>query len=208
MAEPRPLPTPEVMMEAMDWAGQFLTGLMNDWPDHPYQYSGGMVDGVNVNCFPPEPGGDAAADKRRGRAVANLCWALASDEALIVEFNSHDGLWMMTNMGVFFNSMDYLYRPVSYTPSRTKVDSDGKVRLILCHDDPGYHNWVDTQGFQRGNLTYRNLMSQARAVFRTEVVKRSQLESALPADSARVSPEERLRQMRERFDGIRQRFRQ
>ena len=206
MAEPRPIPTPEVMMEAMDWAGQFLTGLMHDWPDHPYHYSGGMVDGVNVNSFPPEPGGDATADKRRGRAVANLCWALAPDEALVVEFNSHDGLWMMTNMGVFFNSMDYLYRPVSYTPSRTKVDGDGKVRLILCHDDPGYHNWVDTQGFERGNLTYRNLMSQARAVFRTEVVKRSQLEEALPKDTARVSPDERLRQMRERLDGIRQRF--
>jgi hypothetical protein len=55
-------------------------------------------------------------------------------------------------------------------------------------------------------VTYRNLLSQAQTVFRTEVVKRSQLESALPADTARVTQDERLRQMRERFDGIRQRF--
>jgi hypothetical protein len=206
MAEPRPVPTPQVMMDAMEWAGRFLTGLMNDWPDHPYNYSGGVVDGVNVNSFPGQAQGDAASDKRRGRAVANLCWQLAPDEALIVEFNSHGGLWMMTNMGVFFNSMDYLYRPVSYTPSRTKVDSDGRVRLLLCHDDPGYHNWMDTQGFERGNVTYRNLLSEAQTDFRTEVVKRSQLEHALPADTARVSHDERLRQMRERFDGIRQRF--
>ncbi len=206
MAEPRPVPTPEVMMEAMDWAGRFVTGLMNDWPDHPYNYSGGMVDWVNVNRFPGQAQGDAAADRRRGRAVANLCWRLAADEALVIEFNSHDGLWMMTNMGVFFNSMDYLYRQVSYTPSRAKVDGDGRVRLILCHDDPGYHNWLDTQGFERGNVTYRNLLSEAQTVFRTEVVKRSQLERALPAETARVSPDERLRQMRERFDGIRQRF--
>ena len=27
-------------------------------------------------------------------------------------------------MGVFWNSMDYLYRPVRYTPTRTAVDSD------------------------------------------------------------------------------------
>ena len=206
MAEPRPMPTPAVMMEAMDWAGRFLTGLMNDWPDHPYQYSGGMVDGVNVNSFPGHAQGDAVSDQRRGRAVANMCWQLAADEALIIEFNSHDGLWMMTNMGAFFNSMDFLYRPVSYTPSRTKVDSDGKVRLILCADDPGYHNWMDTQGFERGNVTYRNLLSQAQTSFRTEVVKRSRLESALPAGTARVTPEERLRQMKERFDGIRQRY--
>ena len=79
-----------------------------------------------------------------------MCWELAADEALIIEFDSHDGFWMLSNNGVFFNSMDYLYRPVSYTPSRTEVDSDGKVRLILCHDDPGYHNWLDTQGFVLG----------------------------------------------------------
>jgi hypothetical protein len=135
-----------------------------------------------------------------------MCWQLAADEALIIEFDSHDGFWMMTNMGVFFNSMDYLYRPVSYTPSRTKVDSDGKIRLILCQEDPGLHNWMDTQGFSRGNVTYRNLMSEAQTVFRTEVVKRSQLAAALPADTARVTPEERVGQMRERFNGIRQRF--
>ncbi len=112
----------------------------------------------------------------------------------------------MTNMGVFFNSMDYLYRPVSYTPSRTKVDGDGKVRLILCHDDPGYHNWLDSQGFERGNVTYRNLMSEVQTTLRTQVVKRSQLAAALPPDTAKVTHEERIRQMRERFDGIRRRY--
>ena len=135
-----------------------------------------------------------------------MCWQLAADEALIVEFDSHDGFWMMTNAGVFFNSMDYLYRPVSYTPGRTKIDGDGKIRLILCADDPGYHNWLDTQGFERGNLTYRNLMSDAQTSFRTRVVKRAQLAQALPADTVTVSAEQRVRQMHERFDGVRLRY--
>jgi hypothetical protein len=113
---------------------------------------------------------------------------------------------MASMMGAFFNSMDYLYRPVSYTPARTAVDSDGVVRLILAHDDPGYHNWIDTQRFARGNLTYRNLMSSAVTRFRTRVMKRSALGSALPPDTARVTPAERLAQMRARFDAIRQRY--
>ena len=205
MTEPRPLPTPQTMAQAMDWAGHFVTGLMNDWPDHPYHY-GNAVDPVNVNRFPPDPAGDLASDRKRGRAVANMCWQLAADEALIVEFNAHDGFWMMSNMGVFFNSMDYLYRPVSYTPSRTKVDADGKVRLILSHEDPGYHNWLDTQGFERGNLTYRNLQSDASTTFSTQLVKRTALEQVLPAQSARVTPEQRVAQLRARFDGIRQRY--
>jgi hypothetical protein len=113
---------------------------------------------------------------------------------------------MVTNMGSFMSSMDFLYRPVSYTPSRTRVDRDGKVRLVLAHDDPGVHNWLDTQGFAMGNLTYRNMMSDAVTTFRTELVKRADLEAALPADTARATPEDRVRQLHERFNGIRQRY--
>jgi len=207
MAEPRPVPLSGDLTAAMDWAGRFVTGLMNDWPDHPYQFSGGAVDPVNINAFPHNSAGDTASDKRRGRAVMNMCWQLRPDEALVMEFDAHDGLWMLTNMGAFFNSMDYLYRPVSFTPSRTKVDDDGKVRIIMCHDDPGYHNWMDTQGFERGNVTYRILLSESRVILRTKLVKRADLDALLPTTTAKAAPEQRQKQLRERFDGIRQRYR-
>jgi hypothetical protein len=113
---------------------------------------------------------------------------------------------MVSNNGVFFNSMDFLYRPVSYTPSRTHVNSDGKVRLILSHDDPGYHNWIDTQRFERGNLTYRCFLKQNPTTFATRLVKRSELTQALPPDSLKVEREQRIRQMHERFVAIRRRY--
>jgi hypothetical protein len=204
MTEPKPLPTPDDMIGAMDWAGQFLTGMMNDWPDHPYRHSPASTNPDSANVFPDS--GPDGADRKRGRAASNMCWKLGSDEALIIEFDPPDSFWMITNMGAFFSSMDYLYRPVSYTPSRTRVDSDGKVRLILSHDDPGYHNWLDTQGFALGNVTWRNLMSDAATSLRTRLVKRSGLADELPEDTARTSPEERVAQMRARFDGIRQRY--
>jgi hypothetical protein len=109
-------------------------------------------------------------------------------------------------MGAFYNSLDFLYRPVSYTPSRTRVDSDGKIRLILAHDDPGFHNWIDTQGFVTGGLTYRNLMSDALTEFNSRLIKRSELADVLPPDTAKITRQERLRQMRERFHGILQRY--
>lgn len=206
MTEPRPLPTPEDFLAAMNWAGRFVTGLMNDWPDHPYRYSPSSTGPGHVNTFPEADPADAAADKRRGRMATNMCWRLGRDEALILEFDSHDGFWMITNMGSFFNSMDYLYRPVSYTPARTKVDSDGKVRLILSHDDPGFHNWLDTQGFDLGNVTYRNLLSDKVTDIRTRVVRRAELAAALPGDSIKVSVEERAKQLLARFHAIQQRF--
>ncbi len=206
MDGPRPMPTPETLIGAMAWAGHFVASLMHDWPDHPYRYSP-FVDPDHVNVFPPDPAGGAGEDDRkRGRAVAHLCWQLAQDEALVIEFDAHDDFWMISNNGVFFNSMDYRYRPVSYTPSRTAVDGDGKIRLILCHQDPGYHNWLDTQQFIRGNLTYRSLLSTHATTFRTELVKIPELAAALPAGSKRVTPAQRLEQMKARFEGIMRRY--
>jgi hypothetical protein len=202
MAEPKPLPTPAEMITAMEWAGDFLTGVMRDWPD--WMFAHGGVDEHNPNNFPPEA--DTADDKKRGRAATNMHWQIPEDEALIVEFPAHEGLWMLTNMGVFCNSMDYLYRPVSYTPSRTAVDGDGKIRMILAHDDPGFHNWIDTQGFGRGNLTYRHMLAGCPASLSTRLVKRAELADALPATSVMVTPEQRGAELWARFNGIRQRY--
>lgn len=202
MASPKPLPTPETMITAMDWAGTFVTGLMNDWPEFPFTYGG--VEENNPNCFPKIE--STGADDKRGRAAVNMHWMLAPDEALIIEFEAHEGLWTLTNMGVFFNSMDFLYRPVSYTPSRAKVDDDGKVRLILAHDDPGYHNWMDTQGFERGNITYRHMLEGRPAVLSTRLLKRAELADALPPDTATVTQAERAAAMWARFNGVRQRY--
>jgi hypothetical protein len=202
MDSPKPLPTPAVMVEAMQWAGDFVTGLMSDWPEFPFTYGG--VDANRPNTFPHFE--TTGADRKRGRAAANMYWELAADEALIVEFDAHDGLWMFTNMGVFFNSMDYLYRPVSYTPSRTKADGDGRIRLVIAHRDPGAHNWLDTQGFERGNLTYRHMLEGEPAVLNTRVVKHDHLLSTLPADTIVISAAQRSAAMWERFHGIRRRY--
>ncbi|MBI5341212.1 MAG: DUF1214 domain-containing protein [Mycolicibacterium rufum] len=202
MEAPRPLPTAETMVAAIAWAGDFITGVMSDWPEYPFTHGG--VDADRPNQFPVV--GAGADDMKRGRAAANMHWSLAADEALVIEFDAHEGLWMLTNMGVFFNSMDFLYRPVSYTPSRTKVDGDGKVRLILTHDDPGYHNWLDTQGFERGNLTYRHMLTGQPAVIRTRLVNRRELPEVLPADTATVTERERMEQMWARFTAIRTRY--
>jgi hypothetical protein len=204
MDAPKPIPTPEAMVAAMEWAGDFVTGLMNDWPEFPFTHGG--VDSANPNRF---PGMDQdAADAKRGRAAVNMYWVLGHDEALVIEFAAHDGLWSFTNMGAFFNSMDFLYRPVSYTPSRTKVDSDGRVRLILAHADPGYHNWIDTQGFERGNITYRHMLEGRPTALNARVVMHSELSSVLPPATATVTREERVAQLWERFHAIRRRYEQ
>lgn len=102
--------------------------------------------------------------------------------------------------------MDYLYRPVSYTPSRTTVDGDGRIRLVMAHRDPGVHNWLDTQGFERGNLTYRHMLEGEPAVLDTRVVEHDELLDALPKDTVMVTPSQRADAMWKRFRGIRRRY--
>ena len=211
MTEPRPVPTPADMVKAMEWASRFMTGVGGDWPDWGYHFSQ-AVDPVNVNVFPatrrdvPDRAYDSNADAMRGRTIINMTWKLGPDEALIIEFDDEEAFWMLTNMGVFLNSMDYLYRPVSWTPSRTKVDPDGKIRFVLSHDDPGYHNWIDTSGFDVGNITSRNVLSKSFTDYRTKLVKRAELDRSMPAGSPKVTPEERSRLMLERFHGILERY--
>ncbi len=206
MDAPRPFPGPDRMIEAMDWAGNFLTGAMTDWPEYSWEMSGGVTDPAFLNQFPPDKSANTADDAKRGRMAASMVWSLKPDEALIVEMDMHDGFWIFGMGGVFIGSMDFLHRPVSYTPARTKVDSDNVVRLVMAHDDPGVHNWLDTQGFSDGNLGYRNLMSQNPATFRTRLVKRAEVLDHLPADTAMVTPEERVHMMLERYRSIKLRF--
>jgi hypothetical protein len=107
---------------------------------------------------------------------------------------------------VFVGSLDYQYRPVSYTPARTWIGADNVVRFVIAHDDPLVHNWLDTQGFSDGNLTYRNLMSQNPASFRTRLVKRADLSAELPPDTKMLTPQQRIRQLQDRYHSIKLRF--
>lgn len=206
MDTPRPLPSPARMAEAMDWAGQFVTGLMGDWPEHAWLTSGGVCDPASLNVFPADKTANDASDAKRGRMAAHMVWHLEPDEALIVEMDRHDGFWLFGMGGALMGSMDFLHRPVSYTPARTKVDEDDVVRLILAHRDPGLHNWLDTQGFSDGNLTYRNLMSQQPATFRTKLVKAADLRDHLPKSTARADSEARAAMLLERYRAIKLRY--
>ena len=70
MAEPRPMASPAEMMAAMDWAGDFVTGLMRDKPDLTYTQTEELDPNV-INSFPSE---------RRHLAIRVTMWRLIASE--------------------------------------------------------------------------------------------------------------------------------
>jgi hypothetical protein len=63
------------------------------------------------------------------------------------------------------------------------------------------------QGFEEGYLQYRNVLSRAVPRIDTKLMKASEVAAYLPKDSRRVTADERARQLHERFDVIRRRYR-
>jgi hypothetical protein len=211
MTTPRPMPTPQDLVDAMNWAADFVYNCTDFWPEWLWEKNY-EVDEAAINKFAgvsvaTHRSGNAAVDSRRGRLVSSARWKLQPDEALILEFEHSDAFWMLTCEGQFCNSMDYLYRPVSYAPSRTRVDPDGRIRLVVTASDPGYANWVDNQGFTEGILSFRNVMVRTLPELRTKMVKVADLARAMHPGSPKVTAEERVAEMRRRFDAIRRRFR-
>jgi hypothetical protein len=212
MITPRPMPTPAEMIDAMKWAADFVYNCTDFWPEGLWDI-GDNVDPKALNRFARNIAGQYAGtspdaiDARRGRLVTMARWGLQPDEALILEFDDSDAFWMLTCEGLFGNSMDYLYRHVSYTPSRTKVDPDKRIRLVVTAKDPGYANWVDNQGYTAGVLTFRNVMVRTMPELRTKVVKAADLARHMHPQSPKVTAQQRSAELHQRFDAIRRRFR-
>ena len=70
MSTPKSLPTAATMADAMSWAGDFVTGLMSDWPEFPFSYGGEDADHPNI--FPQADA--TGADAKRGRSAAYMYW--------------------------------------------------------------------------------------------------------------------------------------
>jgi len=140
---------------------------------------------------------------------AFLFYALADDEALVVETDVPDArYWNMqlATMG-WFEQPEPVHRITTINHDQAHVDSDGRVRFVVSRDDPGCRNWLDTADHPEGLLTFRWFWPKADPRPTTRVVKRSEVASALPADSPRVAPAERRADIRARMRHLAWRFR-
>ena len=126
-----------------------------------------------------------------------------ADEALILETEMPDEVryWNIQLNDTLFNTIEYLYNQSHLNGHQAKLDSDGKFRAVISLEDPGVANWLDPQQRQLGHLVGRWYESSTQPMPTLRRVKASEVHKHLPADTPRVTPEQRHEIIMERVRG-------
>jgi hypothetical protein len=125
---------------------------------------------------------------------------LAEDEVVIVEsaVPKKCAYWAYQMVTDSWRAINPLKHQSSLNPEQAHLDKDGKFRAVISATDPGVKNWLDTGGASRALVYSRYNGCDAVPMPTARVIKKSQLDKALPADTVRVSPQEREAALRER----------
>jgi hypothetical protein len=129
---------------------------------------------------------------------------LAADEAFVVDVSDGGARYFVVPLAnVWGTTMDILERTSSLNKAQSTPNADGTYTYVLCPEDPGVSNWLDTCGMREGMLTLRMAefpggRPRADLGARGRVVKIARLRDELPADTTWVSPEDRVAQRSER----------
>jgi hypothetical protein len=133
---------------------------------------------------------------------------LGPDEALVVECERPDArYWSFQLYGMhFFRALD-LDRVTSLNHHQAATSSDGRMRLVVAHEDPGVPNWLDTMGRGVALLNYRHFWGSPIAPPETRVVSFADIRDALPDDTPMVDRSARERELQARRDHLAWRYR-
>jgi hypothetical protein len=83
-------------------------------------------------------------------------WRLDSDEALVISATPPEcRYWNFQLNNYWLESLDYRYHPITVNKHSAILEDDGSFRIIVASRDPGFGNWIDTAGHDRGTMGLR-----------------------------------------------------
>lgn len=160
-----------------------------------------QIEGVEVNQFADVSDSFGSAGIS-GQAYTHGVIQLASDEAWVAECAIPENCeyWSVQLMDYAYSALNAMYAQTSINGHAAVADPDGLVRIVVCASDTGAANWLDTQGLERVQIRFRWLASSAPAIT-PKVVRLDQLDQELPANTARVTADQRQEALRKRVIG-------
>jgi hypothetical protein len=134
-------------------------------------------------------------------------WELDPEQALILEVEPPQGVYWSYSLGnPWWETIHYGRHQSSLNADQAVVDSDGLVRVVVCGRDPGVANWLDTAGFSNGAMILRCVRTSSAPTPSSRVVAFDEIASALPADTARVTADQRASVLERRRRAVHERF--
>lgn len=200
--------TPQAMAGRLRRATHDMAAHVRHWPEFVRTR---YVDGLPANTISPpfDPGTLGGVP---GRWMASGTWRLAPYEALVVTTWHAGGNYQGIQLAdLWFSSLEYANRQTSLTTEQARRDLDGAYRFVVCAEDPGVPNWLDTVGHARGVLLLR-YDGTGRTTFppgefpRAEVVPLAALGGHLPAGTPQVDPTARRAALTARRRHVQRRF--
>jgi hypothetical protein len=197
--EERPAAEPKAAM-----ARQVIA--LGDFVEENLNFFLGFSNPEAPNTFLHPLDGTAMGAAAENRPVIGS-WKLAPDEALIIEVAPPEGLYWSYSLGnIWWETIDYGNRQSSLNGHQAVVDDDGKVRVVVAHQDPGVANWLDTAGHSQGPIILRCVRTDTAPVPSTSLVPFDRLAEELPSDTRWVTPDERAAAIEIRRKAVSRRF--
>ncbi|MGE3690097.1 MAG: hypothetical protein AB7F98_01810 [Novosphingobium sp.] len=141
---------------------------------------------------------------------ANL--ALDEDDAILIRCNAAGAMFrnfVLTD--AFHLSIDYWARTSSLNMAQMTPDEDGDFTLVISHQDPGLHNWIDMGHIRRSMFVHR--WQAFRRDTRNEppwmtgkMMKFDKVAKELPDGVRPIDEDGRKAQLAARAEGVRLRF--
>ena len=142
------------------------------------------------------------------QAASRGWFRLAEDEALLIE--APVAACRYTNIQLanpWMESLDYASHQSSLNHATAHTDADGRVRYVISRRDPGVQNWLDTAGHAEGSIMARwTYCDEYPSGLSARQIELADLHDHLPADTPRVSAEERARAIAARQAAISRRY--
>lgn len=138
-------------------------------------------------------------------------WQLNDDEALVISIPESGADYQGIQLGNrWFISLDYETHTSSLTSQQAHKSNDGFYHFVISLNDPGIQNWLDPVGHEQGLIMLRwqglETLPDALAQPAARLVKLTELQQVLPADTPSFGIDQRQQQVQLRKRAVRERF--
>ena len=141
----------------------------------------------------------AAVGGADGATYGFITFELEDHQVMVIETDSPPSLYSGAQLtDVWLQTLDYVYHQSSLGMGQVKLDADGHARYVLGVRDPGVPNWLDTVGNKHGIVLLRWYYAEKKPQVKVKIIPFDEINTYLPLDTIRVSPQQRLETLRAR----------